>query len=75
MFVVLFDKKIKGELLANVIELFATRYKNKKEDTHLQALSAIFNSIFAFNNKKKNKINSRLALILGKIKFDNLDLG
>jgi len=75
MFVVLFNKKIKAELLANIVELFAARYKNKKQDVHLQALSAIFNSIFAFSNKKKNKINTRLAVILSKVNVDNLDLG
>jgi hypothetical protein len=74
MFVVLFNKKIKAELLASVVELFASRYKNNKQDVYMQSLSAIFNSIFTFSNKKKNKINTRLAVILSKLNIENLDL-
>lgn len=74
-FVSLRHKELTLEENASIVSFFVNRYQNNREESRLQALNTVLNSILSNTAKKHTLLNTRPSLILGKVDFSSLELG
>jgi hypothetical protein len=74
-FVSLRHKELTLEENASIVGFFVNRYQTNREESRLQALNTVLNSILSNTAKKHTLLNTRPSLILGKVDFSSLELG